>query len=193
MSVAAALRLATRARRPRVDSRPQRSLLGSTILLAIDGARLAVDRTNRHHACLAAARHLARCWARRPTRRGARAAGADRYPACRARCSPCSSAQASRMAGAMMQGLFRNPLADPGLIGVSSGAALAAVATIALGNGIAAPLLQPLGIYALPVAAFFGGMVTTGILVACRRAARPAHGRNAAAGRHCARRAVRRA
>ncbi|WP_043339902.1 iron chelate uptake ABC transporter family permease subunit, partial [Comamonas sp. B-9] len=29
------------------------------------------------------------------------------------------------LAGALMQGLFRNPLADPGLIGVSSGAALA--------------------------------------------------------------------
>ena len=28
------------------------------------------------------------------------------------------------IAGALMQGLFRNPLADPGLIGVSSGAAL---------------------------------------------------------------------
>ncbi|MFA5900167.1 MAG: iron ABC transporter permease [Hyphomicrobium sp.] len=69
------------------------------------------------------------------------------------------------IAGAIMQGLFRNPLADPGLIGVSSGAALAAVATIALGNGIAAPLLQPLGVYALPVAAFVGGIATTGILV----------------------------
>ena len=30
------------------------------------------------------------------------------------------------LAGALMQGLFRNPLADPGLVGVSSGAALAA-------------------------------------------------------------------
>jgi len=70
------------------------------------------------------------------------------------------------IAGAIMQGLFRNPLADPGLIGVSSGAALAAVATIALGNGIAAPLLQPLGVYALPVAAFFGGVLTTVVLVA---------------------------
>jgi iron complex transport system permease protein len=70
------------------------------------------------------------------------------------------------LAGAIMQGLFRNPLADPGLIGVSSGAALAAVATIALGNGIAAPLLQPLGVYALPVAAFFGGVATTAVLVA---------------------------
>lgn len=69
------------------------------------------------------------------------------------------------IAGAIMQGMFRNPLADPGLIGVSSGAALFAVATIALGNGIAAPLLQPLGVYALPVAAFLGGMMTTGILV----------------------------
>ena len=33
-------------------------------------------------------------------------------------------------AGATMQGLFRNPLADPGLIGVSSGAALAASCVI---------------------------------------------------------------
>lgn len=69
------------------------------------------------------------------------------------------------IAGAIMQGLFRNPLADPGLIGVSSGAALAAVATIALGNGIAAPILQPLGVYALPVAAFLGGIGTTAVLV----------------------------
>ncbi len=68
--------------------------------------------------------------------------------------------------GAMMQGLFRNPLADPGLIGVSSGAALAAVATIVLGHGIAAPLVAPLGIYALPLAAFAGGLITTIILVA---------------------------
>jgi iron complex transport system permease protein len=69
------------------------------------------------------------------------------------------------VAGAMMQGLFRNPLADPGLIGVSSGAALAAVATIALANGIAAPVLRPLGVYALPVSAFLGGALTTLALV----------------------------
>lgn len=69
------------------------------------------------------------------------------------------------VSGAMMQGLFRNPLADPGIIGVSSGAALAAVATIALGNSLAAPLVQSFGTYALPFAAFFGGFVTTGLLV----------------------------
>ncbi len=68
--------------------------------------------------------------------------------------------------GAMMQGLFRNPLADPGLIGVSSGAAVAAVATIVLGHGIAAPIIAPFGIYALPLAAFAGGLITTIILVA---------------------------
>ncbi len=69
------------------------------------------------------------------------------------------------MAGVMMQGLFRNPLADPGLIGVSSGAALAAIATIALGNGMALGFTQALGLYAVPVAAFLGGLCTTFALV----------------------------
>lgn len=75
----------------------------------------------------------------------------------------CGAALA--LSGAMMQGLFRNPLADPGLIGVSAGAALAAVATIALGDGILWWWRELLGIYALPVAAFLGGAVTTGLLV----------------------------
>jgi len=70
------------------------------------------------------------------------------------------------VAGAMMQGMFRNPLADPGLIGVSSGAALAAIATIALGNGLAAPWTKAFGAYALPFAAFLGGIATTAMLVA---------------------------
>lgn len=70
------------------------------------------------------------------------------------------------VAGAMMQGMFRNPLADPGLIGVSSGAAVAAVATIALGNGLAAPWIKAFGAYALPLAAFAGGIATTVVLVA---------------------------
>ena len=69
------------------------------------------------------------------------------------------------VAGAMMQGMFRNPLADPGLIGVSSGAALAAVATIALGNSLAAPWTRAFGVYALPVSAFCGGFAATAALV----------------------------
>ena len=36
--------------------------------------------------------------------------------------------------GAVMQGLFRNPLADPALVGVSGGAALAAAAMIVVGD-----------------------------------------------------------
>ena len=73
------------------------------------------------------------------------------------------------VAGAMMQGLFRNPLADPALIGVSSGAALAAVATIALGGTFAGPLVEALGAWALPVAAFFGGFATTMALMLIAR------------------------
>jgi iron complex transport system permease protein len=37
------------------------------------------------------------------------------------------------LAGALLQGSFRNPLADPGIVGVSGGAALGAVAIVALG------------------------------------------------------------
>jgi iron complex transport system permease protein len=70
------------------------------------------------------------------------------------------------LAGVLMQGLFRNPLADPGLIGVSSGSALAAVATIGLGNGVLAVMIKPLGVYVLPFAAFLGGAAATSVLVA---------------------------
>ncbi len=67
--------------------------------------------------------------------------------------------------GAALQGLFRNPLADPGLIGVSSGAALAAVAVIVLGVPPLALASGGLGLYALPLAAFGGGLLAT-LLVA---------------------------
>ena len=62
--------------------------------------------------------------------------------------------------GALMQGLFRNPLADPGLIGVSAGAALAAAATIVLGDSLLAPSIGALPFSALPVGAFAGGLIT---------------------------------
>jgi iron complex transport system permease protein len=69
------------------------------------------------------------------------------------------------VSGATMQGVFRNPLADPGLIGVSSGAALAAVSVIVLGS-IKLPVIgqgleQFLGSSTLPIAAFVGGLITT--------------------------------
>ena len=65
------------------------------------------------------------------------------------------------LAGATMQGLFRNPLADPGLIGVSAGAALAAVSLIVLGSTSLGVLNASLGPFAIPIAAFLGGMLTT--------------------------------
>lgn len=70
------------------------------------------------------------------------------------------------VAGAIMQGMFRNPLADPGLIGVSSGAALAAVSVIAFADLYAPAFRAALGVHALPVSAFVGGLATTGLLVA---------------------------
>src|SRR6266508_952271 len=48
------------------------------------------------------------------------------------------------VSGAVMQGLFRNPLADPGLIGVSAGSSLGAVAVIVLGTTVLAPLTSAL-------------------------------------------------
>ncbi|WP_426993458.1 FecCD family ABC transporter permease [Methylomonas sp. CM2] len=59
--------------------------------------------------------------------------------------------------GAAMQGLFRNPLADPALIGVSSGAALAAVAVIVLRDSLFGSVAGAFGAYLLPVAAIAGG------------------------------------
>ncbi len=70
------------------------------------------------------------------------------------------------VSGAVMQGLFRNPLADPGLVGVTAGAALAAVSVIVLGAGALGAVLGGLAFYALPLAAFFGGLVTTTLLYA---------------------------
>ena len=65
--------------------------------------------------------------------------------------------------GVAMQGLFRNPLADPGLVGVSSGAALgAALAIVGLTNmGQVAEVLSP---YVLVVSAFLGGLIVTTVV-----------------------------
>lgn len=68
------------------------------------------------------------------------------------------------VSGAAMQGLFRNPLADPGLVGVSTGAALAASTTIVLG-GSAGWLFAYVPLpYLLPVAAFGGGLTATTLI-----------------------------
>ena len=61
------------------------------------------------------------------------------------------------LSGAALQGVFRNPLADPALIGVSAGAAVGAVGSIVLG-------FTALGIWSTPIAAFVGAVITTGLV-----------------------------
>lgn len=65
--------------------------------------------------------------------------------------------------GALLQGLFRNPLADPALVGVSSGSALAAASVIVLGHRfLVGP--GPVPFATLPAASFLGALVATTLL-----------------------------
>jgi iron complex transport system permease protein len=67
-------------------------------------------------------------------------------------------------AGAILQGLFRNPLADPALVGISGGGALAAAATIVIGDKVLAGtgFRPPIGV--LPAMAFLGALATVTLL-----------------------------
>ncbi len=65
------------------------------------------------------------------------------------------------LTGAVMQGLFRNPLADPGLIGVSSGAALGAALVIVFSGWLFTNLPTAWQAYGTVLGAFVGGVLTT--------------------------------
>src|SRR5690625_1599728 len=62
------------------------------------------------------------------------------------------------VAGVSMQGLFRNPLVEPGYIGVSSGAALGAVCAIFFG-------WSSLSAWLLPISAFGGALFATSVIL----------------------------
>lgn len=62
------------------------------------------------------------------------------------------------IAGATMQGIFGNPLADPGIVGVSAGAAVGAVISMALG-------LSVYNIFVMPAFAFLGSIIAVFITV----------------------------
>jgi iron complex transport system permease protein len=66
--------------------------------------------------------------------------------------------------GTVMQGLFRNPLADPMLAGVSPGAGLASAAAIVIGDRLLAASKTTLPFEVLPVAAIMGALITTTLL-----------------------------
>lgn len=68
------------------------------------------------------------------------------------------------VSGVLLQGLFRNPLADPGIVGVSSGASLGAVLAIVLGGALPAALSTAIGPALIPLAAGLCGWATTLIL-----------------------------
>jgi iron complex transport system permease protein len=67
-------------------------------------------------------------------------------------------------AGALMQGVFGNPLAEPGVIGISSGAAVGAVGSIALGLTFA-------GTWTVTVCAFAAGLLTVLLVYGLSRSA----------------------
>lgn len=66
--------------------------------------------------------------------------------------------------GALLQGLFRNPLADPGIVGVSAGAGLGAVVAIVLGGLLPIGIAGLVGPSLVSLAAGFGGWIATLIL-----------------------------
>lgn len=68
------------------------------------------------------------------------------------------------MVGSALQGLFRNPMADPGLLGVSSGSALAVGVVMVLGGMLFPSFAKTLSIFTYPVAAFIGGVVVTWLI-----------------------------
>lgn len=67
------------------------------------------------------------------------------------------------VSGVLLQGVFSNPLAEPGIIGVSSGAAVGASAAIALGASTTA-VHQGLGPWMVTLAAFIAGLCTTAFI-----------------------------
>ena len=77
--------------------------------------------------------------------------------------------------GVVMQAFFRNPLASPGLLGVSSGGALGAVAVLALGASCCGGLLAH-AIWTVPVASILGAFLATGaVMLLARRGASLEH------------------
>jgi iron complex transport system permease protein len=67
------------------------------------------------------------------------------------------------LSGVAMQGLFRNPLADPGLVGVAGGAALGAAIAI-VGGSLIGGLPPALAPYLLSICAFTGGLIVTAVV-----------------------------
>ncbi|MCV6592277.1 MAG: iron ABC transporter permease [Silicimonas sp.] len=68
------------------------------------------------------------------------------------------------VSGAVMQGLFRNPLADPGIVGVGAGASLGAITAIVLGSALPVAIADRIGAGLIPIAAFLGAWASVMLL-----------------------------
>jgi iron complex transport system permease protein len=77
------------------------------------------------------------------------------------------------VSGAALQALFRNPLADPGLLGVSTGAALGAALWFVAGAGVAAAAAPVLTPFLLPLASFLGAFAAILMVLALGSRAGP--------------------
>ncbi len=77
------------------------------------------------------------------------------------------------VSGAVLQALFRNPLADPGLLGVSTGAALGAALWFVGGAGVAAAAAPAALPFLLPLASFLGALAAIGMVLALGQRAGP--------------------
>lgn len=65
------------------------------------------------------------------------------------------------VSGVLMQGLFRNPIVEPGLIGTSAGAAFGASVVFVLSTGMSKVIQQLAGPLLVPLFAFGGGLLAT--------------------------------
>ncbi len=65
------------------------------------------------------------------------------------------------VSGVLMQGLFRNPIVEPGLIGTSSGAAFGASVIFVLSTKFSPEIKNITGPFLLPIAAFIGALIAT--------------------------------
>ena len=89
------------------------------------------------------------------------------------------------VSGAVMQGVFRNPLADPGLVGVSAGAGLGAIAAIVLSAYLPVSIAALFGNYTVPFTSLYRRLGRDHVAVPRCHPQRAHLGRHHVAGGHC--------
>ncbi len=68
------------------------------------------------------------------------------------------------VSGTVLQGLFRNPLADPGIVGITAGASLGAISAIVFGASLPLVIRDSIGMYLIPLLACLGSWASVLLL-----------------------------